>query len=90
MVANIKEVKAKEVTVKRASPEEKRELSFKDEICVGCGICEKICPVQAIELGPINAIERTGAEESKISIDEAKCVLCGMCSPAMPSRCFRI
>ena len=84
MVANTKEVKDKDICVQRISPEEKRELEFKDDVCIGCGICEKICPVEAIELGDIGAIERTGVDESKISVDEDKCVLCGMCSSVCP------
>ncbi|MGZ7068375.1 MAG: 4Fe-4S dicluster domain-containing protein, partial [Methanobacterium sp.] len=83
MVANIKEVKTEGCNIKRVG-EENRELSYKDEICVGCGICENICPVEAIELGSIGGIERTGVDESKIAIDENKCVLCGMCSVGCP------
>ncbi len=59
-------------------------LSFKDDICIGCGICEQLCPVEAIELGSIGAIVRTEADEAKIICDEDKCVLCGMCSVGCP------
>jgi 4Fe-4S ferredoxin len=83
MATTTKEVKAKNFNIER-SAEEERKLSFKNETCVGCGICEKICPVEAIELGDIGAIVRTGAEEPKITIDEHKCVLCGMCDVACP------
>ncbi|HTX61619.1 MAG TPA: 4Fe-4S dicluster domain-containing protein, partial [Methanobacterium sp.] len=85
MVVNTKEVAEKDMNVKRSSDEENRELSYKDEICVGCGICENICPVDAIELGDTGAIIRTDADVSKITIDEDKCVLCGMCSVACPA-----
>jgi len=83
MVSNTKEVKARDFDIVR-SAEEKRELSFSDDICIGCGICEKMCPVEAIELGDIGAIIRTGADKSKIEVDENKCVLCGMCSAGCP------
>ena len=66
------------------SAEEERKLSFKDEVCVGCGICEQVCPVEAIELGDIGAIVRTDADEPKITVNEDKCVLCGMCSVGCP------
>ena len=37
MAANVKEVKAKNFDIER-SAEEERKLSFKNEVCVGCGI----------------------------------------------------
>lgn len=43
------------------------------EICVGCGTCEGVCPVEAIVL-----------EDGKAKVDESKCVECGSCVSACP------
>lgn len=70
-------------TIHERSGKETRELIFNEEKCNVCGLCEKICPVNAIEVSPPGAVVR---EEniSKLILDEDKCVLCGMCSSICP------
>ncbi|NWF77191.1 MAG: CoB--CoM heterodisulfide reductase iron-sulfur subunit A family protein [Chloroflexi bacterium] len=54
-------------------------ISYVDEtICSGCGICEALCPFQAIELQP-----RDGKRVSHVN--EVACKGCGACSAACPS-----
>jgi len=42
--------------------------------CSRCGICERVCPVKAIEVKPEGAI-----------VDDIRCVGCGLCASLCPS-----
>ena len=44
------------------------------EVCKGCGICTKVCPVEAI----------SGEKKAVHSIDQIKCIKCGACMTKCP------
>jgi len=56
-MSNIKEVKGNDFVIKRLS-DEGRVLSFKNHVCIGCGLCESTCPVEAIAVEDIAPTER--------------------------------
>lgn len=41
--------------------------------CIGCKNCYRVCPVQAVKIGPMK-------------IDQEKCIGCGECFRRCPSR----
>lgn len=43
--------------------------SINKETCTGCGMCSRVCPVNAI----------SGNRQEKYTIDAAKCISCGQC-----------
>ena len=52
--------------------------SVDEDACSGCGICELLCPFQAIELQP--------RDDKRVShVNEALCKGCGTCGAACPS-----
>jgi NADH:ubiquinone oxidoreductase subunit F (NADH-binding)/(2Fe-2S) ferredoxin/NAD-dependent dihydropyrimidine dehydrogenase PreA subunit len=60
----------------------KNLLEFKviRELCVGCGLCAKKCPADAIFVEDCEPLE--GKKRPPYYIDQSKCVKCGECIPA--------
>ena len=63
---------------------EQRVLSYKDDNCVGCGICTEVCPTDSLRLGPTVPIARGLIELDLVSVNADTCAFCGLCSVACP------
>ncbi|MHA1785577.1 MAG: 4Fe-4S binding protein [Candidatus Helarchaeota archaeon] len=56
-----------------------KRLIFENSKCIGCGICNLICPTEAIEMGPIPSVV-SGIFEAPFQLfNEEKCIFCGLC-----------
>ncbi|HEC57392.1 MAG TPA: 4Fe-4S dicluster domain-containing protein [Candidatus Syntrophoarchaeum butanivorans] len=65
-----------------------RHLEYDYKRCTGCGICVKICPTDALELGPVPEIA-TGLDAPPVMLDLDKCAFCGMCAAFCPEKAFK-
>ena len=65
------------------------------ELCVGCGLCEAVCPAHAIRVvaagagegRPVSWTERYAVD---YEVDLIRCIFCGMCEEACPTNAVRL
>ena len=53
------------------------KISFNSELCVGCGMCMRVCSPQSITK-EVKTIE--GGQEITMNFDLGSCTFCGMCA----------
>ncbi len=55
------------------------KIAYDREKCIGCGICETVCPARVIQL-----YQPEGEEKKKIRMYVARCTFCAQCVDACP------
>jgi len=60
-------------------PNFRGKIVYNKETCIGCELCIKVCPCEAIEFKP---------KEKKIKIYLARCCFCSQCNDICPKDCL--
>ncbi len=53
-------------------------ILYEADRCIGCRLCEKYCPVKAVDFH----------EKGRIDFDMGKCIYCGLCRDVCPVKCI--
>ena len=61
---------------KEAFPHFRGNIIYHSKKCIGCKLCEKYCPVNAIKV----------REKGKIDFDMGLCIYCGNCHDVCPTK----
>lgn len=59
-------------------------LSLDMDNCIGCELCYKICPADAIKMTKINMHFPRNPRDEAPAVDFNKCIFCGLCSEICP------
>ncbi len=78
-LADVQSGKAKINPPIETPPGFRGKIQYDKEKCIGCKLCIKVCPTDAIEYKP---------EEKKIKIYLARCAFCSQCTDVCPVKCL--
>ena len=58
------------------------KLTFKTDLCKGCGLCVDVCPKKILQLAT-GKINQKGHSPVEVT-DESKCIACAFCATMCP------
>lgn len=66
------------------------EAEIDQEKCIQCGICEEMCPAQAVKMDRNELTSSKPSIADSVEIDESKCIYCGICKKVCPENAIKI
>ena len=80
----------KKVVLERKTLARCHVLTLDEDRCVGCGICEAICPKEVPKLSPPVTRDGKLVQKPCIDLEADKCVFCGECIDLCPTNAIRM
>jgi 4Fe-4S ferredoxin len=80
----------KKLVLERKTLAKRHVLKLDEDRCVGCGICEAICPKQAPKLSPSVTQEGRLLKKPRVDFEADKCVFCGECVDLCPTNAIKM
>jgi 4Fe-4S ferredoxin len=78
------------LTIERILHAKRYSLTLDKTLCVGCEICQIVCPREAIEIKKIPKKNGEKAQRPTLDVSEQKCSYCGMCEPICPFNAIEV
>jgi 4Fe-4S ferredoxin len=79
-----------ELLIERVMYTRRYSLSLDRKRCVGCEICQIVCPKEAIEIIKPDKIEVGKSRQPMLNVNENKCSFCGVCNAICPFGAFTL
>ena len=64
------------------------KVTFKTDLCKGCGLCVDVCPKQILTIAK-DKINKKGHSPAEMT-DESKCIGCAFCATMCPDCVIRV
>lgn len=80
-VEDVKKAKVKINPPVETPPGFRGKITYDRDKCIGCRLCTKVCPTDAIEFIP---------EKKKIKIYVNRCTFCAQCNEICPVQCLHM
>ena len=64
------------------------KVTFKEDVCKGCGLCVEACPKKILVLAK-DKINKKGYSPAEMT-DESQCIGCAFCATMCPDTAIRV
>jgi len=62
-------------------------IAYDYDLCIGCGMCEKVCPAKALELYPVIYNEK---KTKRVVFFQSRCTFCQECADVCPKDAIKL